>query len=72
MILDGFHAILDQGSGNLIVFDEIVQDVSLNFHYLSTDIYFCSQETYDSSIATLKELSTVVDRLYVKAKRLAV
>lgn len=51
MILDKkFHGILDQGSNDLIVFDEAEAD-----------------ETYVSALATIGELSGVVDRLYNKA-----
>jgi len=54
MILDKkFHGILDQGTGDLIIFDTREED-----------------KTYDASIQTIKELSGVVDRLYVKAKGL--
>jgi len=55
MILDKkFHGILDQGTGDLIIFDTRDQD-----------------KTYEASIATIKELSGVVDRLYIKAKHLS-
>lgn len=56
MILDKkFAGILDQGSGDLIVFDSAEGDA-----------------TYSAAIETIKELSTVVDRLHAKAKKLAV
>lgn len=55
MILDGkFNGILDQGAGDLIIYERAPQD-----------------ETYDSALATMKELGHVVDRLYEKAKRLS-
>jgi len=54
MILDKkLLGILDQGTGDLIVFDTREED-----------------KTYEASIATIKELSGVVDRLYIKAKHL--
>jgi len=53
MILDKkLSAILDQGTGDLVVFED-------------TD----SDRTYAASLEMMKELSTVVDRLYTKAKR---
>lgn len=54
MILDKkFAGILDQGSGDLIVFDSAESDA-----------------TYSAAIETVKELSSVVDRLYTKASKL--
>jgi 26S proteasome regulatory subunit N6 len=54
MILDQkFHGILDQGSGDLIVFDDIPAD-----------------KTFEASLDTVKELGSVVDKLYRKATKL--
>jgi len=56
MILDHkLDGILDQGSGHLILFENVNQD-----------------ETYKTGLETVKELSNVVDRLYRKAKKLAI
>jgi len=53
MILDKkLSGILDQGTGDLVVFEEPDTD-----------------KTYSASLDIMKELSTVVDRLYTKAKR---
>jgi len=54
MILDKkFSGILDQGSGDLIVFEETGSD-----------------KTYTAALDTVKEMNNVLDRLYIKAKRL--
>merc|ERR1719265_2183717 len=54
MILDKkFMGILDQGSGHLIIFDEMPVD-----------------KTYDTGIETVKELGSVVDKLYDRAQGL--
>jgi len=54
MILDQkFNGILDQGSGDLIVFDDAVSD-----------------KTFQASLDTVKELGSVVDKLYRKATKL--
>lgn len=52
MILDQkIHGILDQGAGDLIIFEE-----------------GSSNKTYETSIETIRELGSVVDKLYNKAK----
>lgn len=54
MILDGnLKGILDQGSGDLILFEEAEAD-----------------KTAQNALETVKEMSTAVDKLFVKAKRL--
>ena len=54
MILDGKLAgILDQGTGDLILFSDVEGDKS-----------------YANADGTVKELNSVVDRLYVRAKQL--
>lgn len=54
MILDGKLAgILDQGTGDLILFSDVAGDKS-----------------YSNADGTVKELNSVVDRLYIRAKQL--
>lgn len=79
MILDKkLNGILDQGSGDLIVFEDATSDVrvcvcaslfSLAAHHPCFHLSF-SQKTYSAAVDTVKELSHVVDRLYGKAKKL--
>jgi len=74
MILDKkLNGILDQGSGDLVIFDESPSDVSFEFGSRCMPLFHFSistQKTYEASLATVKEFSGVVDKLYKKAMRL--
>jgi 26S proteasome regulatory subunit N6 len=75
MILDKkFHGTLDQGAGVLVIFDEVREDVrrvlSASRVSRSRARTSSSQKTFEIGLNTVKELGTVVDKLYAKAKRL--
>jgi hypothetical protein len=85
MILDKkLQGILDAGSGDLIVFELSDSDVStlarlvphsplvLRLSFGFAAVVFDSQKTYTAALDTVKELSNVIDRLYVRAKKLTV
>ena len=77
MILDKvFHGILDQGAGCLVVFDEPEEDVSKRAPLAAsmTSMFTLTrsmQKMYGATLDTMKHVSTVVDSLGAKAKRLS-
>lgn len=76
MILDKvFHGILDQGAGCLVVFDEPEEDVSERTTLAASMSMFTltlsMQKMYGATLDTMKHVSTVVDSLGAKAKRLS-
>jgi hypothetical protein len=94
MVLDKkLNGILDQGAGDLILFDQVETDVRLELmlgrlsatncrcidsHFwlsVRLSVSFIShrvsaQKTYEDALATIKEMGSVVDKLYSRASKL--
>lgn len=77
MILDKkIRATLDQGKGQLVVFDSVISDVrSLVVPlcpccFAFTQFVFLAQSTYESALEAVAKLSDVVDSLFKRAKNL--
>jgi 26S proteasome regulatory subunit N6 len=85
MILDHkFHGILDQGKGQLIVYDSPTEDVrarlriclplhglaQLSYHTIAVVAAGFAQKTYTSGLGVIENVGNIVDNLFRRADKL--